>query len=230
MSNPLDDNAAARDAILARVRAALAHAGKKPQPAAARDARIARRAHGPRPAMPDDLVSRFLARATDMASTVERLPSRAGIPASVARYIDSLELPAAIAAQKSHRGVCWPEFADLDWRGAGLEIEARPTTGDDRLGITGCLCAIAETGTIVVTSSAETPTATTLLPDTHIAVVREGDVVAGMEEAFERVRARHDGMPRAINMISGPSRTGDIEQTIVLGAHGPYRVHVLLVP
>ena len=128
------------------------------------------------------------------------------------------------------RGVCWPEFADLDWRGAGLEIEARPTTGDDRLGITGCLCAIAETGTIVVTSSAATPTATTLLPDTHIVVVREGDVVAGMEDAFERVRVRHDHMPRAINMISGPSRTGDIEQTIVLGAHGPFRVHVLLVP
>jgi len=61
-------------------------------------------------------------------------------------------------------------------------------------------------------------------------VLREGDVVAGMEEAFERVRAAHGGMPRAVNMISGPSRTGDIEQTIVLGAHGPYRVHVLLVP
>jgi L-lactate dehydrogenase complex protein LldG len=230
MNNPLDDNASARDAILARVRAALAHQGKRPQPAAARDAHIARRAHGPRPAMPDDLVSRFLERATDMASTVERLPSRAAIPVSIARYLDALELPAAIAAQKSHRGVCWPEFADLDWRGAGLEIEARPTTGDDRLGITGCLCAIAETGTIVVTSSAATPTATALLADTHIVVVREGDVVAGMEEAFERVRAKHDSMPRAINMISGPSRTGDIEQTIVLGAHGPYRVHVLLVP
>ena len=230
MSNPLDDNAAARDAILARVRAALAQAGKQPQPAAARAARIARRAHGPRPAMPADLVSRFLQRATDMASTVERLPSHAAIPTAVARYLDALVLPAAIAAQKSHRGVCWPEFADLDWRGAGLEIEPRPTAGDDRLGITGCLCAIAETGTIVVTSSPATPTATTLLPDTHVVVVREGDVVAGMEEAFARVRARHDGIPRAINMISGPSRTGDIEQTIVLGAHGPFRVHVLLVP
>ncbi len=205
----------------------------RPQRRRARDARVraalARKARGPAAAR--DLDRRALMRARDRHGVDGGAsPSRAGIPASVARYLDALELPAAIAAQKSHRGVCWPEFADLDWRGAGLEIEARPTTGDDRLGITGCLCAIAETGTIVVTSSAETPTATTLLPDTHIAVVREGDVVAGMEEAFERVRARHDGMPRAINMISGPSRTGDIEQTIVLGAHGPYRVHVLLVP
>jgi L-lactate dehydrogenase complex protein LldG len=165
-----------------------------------------------------------------MASTIERLSAAEEIPAAVARYLDALELPPAIAAQKSHRGVCWPEFAWLDWRGAGLDIEVRPTVGDDRLGITGCLCAIAETGTLVVTSSKDTPTATTLLPDTHIAVLRAGDIVSGMEEAFDRVRAAHGSLPRAINMISGPSRTGDIEQTIVLGAHGPYRVHVLLVP
>jgi len=230
MGSRIDDNAAAREAILARVRAALARAGKVPQSAAAREAHIARHAHGPRPAMPGDLVARFVERAAKMASTVERLSSRDAIPAAVTRYLDALELPPAIAEQKSHRGVCWPEFADLDWRGAGLEIDPRPTSGDDRLGITGCLCAIAETGTLVVTSSTTTPTATTLLTDTHVAVVREGDVVAGMEEAFARVRAACGGMPRAVNMISGPSRTGDIEQTIVLGAHGPYRVHILVVP
>jgi L-lactate dehydrogenase complex protein LldG len=230
MASPIDDNAAAREAILARVRAALQRAGKAPQPPGAREAHVARHAQGPRPTLPGDLVARFVERATAMASTVERLASRDDVPAAVVRYLDALELPPAIAAQKSHRGVCWPAFADLDWRGAGLEIEARATTGDDRLGITGCLCAIAETGTLVVTSSAATPTATTLLADTHVAVVRGADVVAGMEDAFERVRAAHGGMPRAINMISGPSRTGDIEQTIVLGAHGPYRVHILLVP
>jgi L-lactate dehydrogenase complex protein LldG len=230
MASPLDDNAAAREAVLARVREALKRAGKAPQAAAAREARVARHAHGPRPTLPGDIVARFVERATDQASTVERLDFVEEVPAAVARYLDALELPPAIAAQKSHRGVCWPEFAWLDWRGAGLDIEARPTVGEDRLGITGCLCAIAETGTLVVTSSKDTPTATTLLPDTHIAIVRAGDVVAGMEEAFDRVRAAHGALPRAISMISGPSRTGDIEQTIVLGAHGPYRVHILLVP
>ena len=230
MTSPLDDNGRAREAVLARVRNALQRSGRSPRSAAERGAYVTRHAHGPRPAVPGDLVGRFLARATDMASTIERLAAAEEIPAAVARYLDALELPPAIAAQKSHRGVCWPEFAWLDWRGAGLDIEVRPTVGDDRLGITGCLCAIAETGTLVVTSSKDTPTATTLLPDTHIAVLRAGDIVAGMEEAFERVRAAHGGMPRAINMISGPSRTGDIEQTIVLGAHGPYRVHILLVP
>jgi len=81
----------------------------------------------------------------------------------------------------------------------------------------------------VLIPGAEMPTATALLPDTHIVVLRAADVVATMEDAFARVRAAKSRMPRAINLISGPSRTGDIEQTIVLGAHGPYRVHVLLL-
>ena len=70
------------------------------------------------------------------------------VEASMARYLAALELPPALAAQKSHAGVCWPEFAALDWRGAGLAIEARPTQGKDRLGITGSFCAVAETGRI----------------------------------------------------------------------------------
>jgi L-lactate dehydrogenase complex protein LldG len=125
--------------------------------------------------------------------------------------------------------VCWPEFADLDWSGAGLSIEARPTQGKDRLAITGSFCAIAETGTLVVLSGADTPTASTLLPDTHVAVLAADRVVSGMEEAFALIRRERGQLPRAVNLISGPSRTGDIEQTIVLGAHGPFRVRILIV-
>ncbi len=179
--------------------------------------------------MPADLVQRFLQRATDMESTVERIADRRDVPAAVARYLAALELPPALTAQRSQAGVCWPEFADLDWAGAGLEIDVRPTVGQDRLGITGAFCAIAETGTIVVLAGADTPTATTLLVDTHVAVVRADRVVSGMEEAFELIRRERGHLPRAVNLISGPSRTGDIEQTIVLGAHGPFRVHILVL-
>ena len=221
------DNAAARDAILGRVRKALGRTGANARAQA--DAYIAAHRHGPRPRMPADLAARFMQRATDMASTIERIASIDEAPRAVARYLDALTLSPRIADQKSHAGVCWPEFAALDWAAAGLKIDPRPATGDDPLGITGAFCAIAETGTLVITSGVETPTATTLLPATHIAVVRAARIVSGMEEAFALIRAEHPVTPRAINMISGPSRTGDIEQTIVLGAHGPFRLHVLVL-
>src|SRR4029450_1607081 len=115
----------------------------------------------------------------DMESTVESLPTLAQLPQAVARYVDALDLDASLAEQKSHRGVCWadlpglgwPEFAALGWSGAGLAIEARPTQGQDRLGITGTFCAVAETGTLVITSGAGRPTPTVLGPGTGVAVV-----------------------------------------------------------
>ena len=229
MTSAIDGNATSREAILASVRSALGKDGSRDDARAAARAYVAARAQGPRPSMPVDLVDRFLVRAADMQSTVERLSSLAQLPAAVARYVDALDLPPALASQKSRRGVCWPELADLDWAGAGLEIAPHPTRGDDRLGITGSFCAIAETGTLVITTGAATPSATMLLPDTHVAVVRADRIVAGMEEAFALVRAERPGMPRAVNLVSGPSRTGDIEQTIVLGAHGPFRVHIVVV-
>jgi len=230
MATSTSSNRAARDAIMQRVRKAVgAVGGDRASAIAQAEAYMAAHAQGPRLPAPDDLVAQFMRRAVDMASTVETIGDRREIPAAVARYLDALVLPPLLAAQKAHAGVCWPEFADLDWAGAGLSIEARPTAGDDRLGITGCFCALAETGTLVVLSGADTPTGTTLLPDTHIGVVRRERIVSGMEEAFALIRRECSPTPRAINMISGPSRTGDIEQTIVLGAHGPYRVHILVL-
>ena len=229
MANGIDNNSSAREAVLGRVRRALDKKGDRSAALADAQRYIAQHATGPRPKLEDDLVTHFLRRASDMESTVERLGSRAEIPGAVARYLDALELPPELAAQKSHRGVCWPELADLDWKRAGVTIEARPTVGDDRLGITGSFCGIAETGTLVILTGVDTPTATTLLPDTHVAVLRAERIVAGMEEAFALIRSERGQLPRAVNMISGPSRTGDFEQTFVLGAHGPYRTHILVV-
>jgi L-lactate dehydrogenase complex protein LldG len=222
-------NRASREAVLGRVRRALGKTGPDDASRDAAQAYVAAHAHGPRPAMPEDLVQRFLTRASDMASTVERIASVEEIPAAVARYLSALTLPPSLAMQQSRSGVCWPEFGGLDWQSQDLHIEARPTVGDDRIGITGTFCGIAETGTLVLITGEPWPIASALLPDTHIAVVRADRIVSGMEEAFALVRAERPTMPRALNLISGPSRTGDIEQTIVLGAHGPYRVHILVL-
>jgi L-lactate dehydrogenase complex protein LldG len=81
----------------------------------------------------------------------------------------------------------------------------------------------------MLVSGARTPPAVSLLPETHIAVVRRGRIVVNMEDAWALWRTEHGELPRAVNFISGPSRTADIEQTVTLGAHGPYRVHVVLV-
>jgi len=216
--------------VLSRVRNALGKSSADPHALADAHRYIAAHAAGPRPRVGADRVAVFVKRATDMESTVDRIADRAAIPGAVARYLGALDLPDSLAAQRSLAGVCWPEFADLDWKSAGLSIDPRPTRGDDRLGITGSFCAIAETGTLVFVTGAQTPTATALLPDTHVAVVAASRIVAGMEDAFALIRAELKVPPRAVNLISGPSRTGDIEQTIVLGAHGPYRLHILVLP
>jgi len=185
---------------------------------------------GPRPAIEGDLRMRFGLMSERMSSTVDEGAQWADAPASVARYLD--------ARQLGRQAIVWASLSHLDWAGAGLSVEARPprrdeSDGADPVGITSCFCALAETGTLVLLSSAQTPASTHLLPATHIALVPASRIVATMEDAFALMRSECGGvdqmMPRAINMVSGPSRTGDIEQTIVIGAHGPFRVHIIVV-
>jgi L-lactate dehydrogenase complex protein LldG len=225
----IDDNQRSRDAVLSRIRAALGRHGSDAAARAAALAYVAARREGPRPRLPADLAQHFVTRATDLASTVERVASQQDVVAAVGRYVASLDAGCADPGQDPLAGVCWPEFAALDWSAAGISVESRPTLGHDAIGITGCFCAIAETGTLVFVTSARTPSATFLLPATHIAIVRTDQLLAAMENAFTKVRAEHGTLPRAVNLVSGPSRTGDIEQTIVLGAHGPRRLHIVLV-
>ena len=176
----------------ARVRKALGKTGDRARGARRRRAYIAAHAQGPRPAMPADLVARFMQRATDMAEHASSAsPTVATIPAG-GRAL-SRRAGAAAGARRAEiargRLLAGIRRSRLGGRGARDRSAARPT-GDDRLGITGAFCAIAETGTLVVLSGADTPTATTLLPDTHIAVVRADRIVSGMEEAFALIRAR----------------------------------------
>ncbi|HET6718026.1 MAG TPA: lactate utilization protein C, partial [Rhodocyclaceae bacterium] len=143
------------------------------------------------------------------------------VPAAAATYLAAMHLP--------RRAAIWADLRRLDWAGAGIEVAVRAASADDAVGITGAFCAIAETGSLLCLSGPGSDASTSLLPETHLAVVPVSRLVAGMEEAFALVGAERGSLPRALNFISGPSRTGDIEQTIVLGAHGPARVHLILV-
>jgi L-lactate dehydrogenase complex protein LldG len=214
---------AARERILQRIRRAQGHGGPAPSAAEREAVDSYLRAHprGPLPAIEDDRVARFCDRARVASCSWARVARLEDAPAAVRRYLDAQDLPKS--------GCVWPALAGLDWAGAGLALAARAAQGDDAVGVTGAFCGLAETGTLMLVSGAESPASVSLLPETHVAVLPVGRIVAHMEDGWALARRELHTLPRAVNFISGPSRTADIEQTLVLGAHGPYRVHIVLI-
>lgn len=217
----------AREKILGKIRnsqartAAGSVAGTG-APAEMRDSYLAQHPRGPLPPPTDNLVASFKERAVKLSSDVLETNNRMEVPTLLAHYLNERKLPM--------RGVCWPSLSNLPWSAAGLEIQSRPAIDQDLVGVTGTFCAIAETGTLMLLSGAETPATTSLLPETHVAVLDPRRIVATMEDAWDLMRKEYKQPPRAVNFISGPSRTADIEQTVTLGAHGPYRVLLILAP
>ena len=102
---------------------------------------------------------------------------------------------------------------------------------DDAIGVSHALAGVAESGTLVLASGADNPTTLNFLPETHVVVLAAEDVVGDYETVFAMLRKRYGkaALPRTVNMITGPSRSGDIEQTILLGAHGPRRLHIVII-
>ena len=216
----------ARENILARIRKAHGRPGGEPTAAEMAQVRgvIASPTVGPLPpgARAPDRLMQFRAECDRVGTTHQTIEDLAGVPAAIAAWLAANAQPPRLAA--------WGAFANLDWRGAGLEAEFRPARPDDVTGLTGSFCAIAETGTLLLLSSPTEPKVTALLPDNHIAVVSRARLVRTMEESFGLLRSERGLLPRATWFVSGPSRTADIEQTVVVGAHGPYRAHVVIVP
>jgi L-lactate dehydrogenase complex protein LldG len=150
------------------------------------------------------------------------------VPDAVARYLAAENLPAELKMAPD------PGLDALPWHERPLlQIQRGKAESGDAVSLTPCLAAVAETGTLMLTSGEATPTMLNFLPDTHIVVVRGWQVVATYEDGWDLLRAQSAdklwGLPRTVNFITGPSRTGDIEQRIELGAHGPRRLHVIVV-
>ncbi len=216
------DTSAARQAIFSRIRKAQQRSAEPTQGELdAVQEYLRRHPSGPRPAIGPDMIQHFKEQALRMSDTVADIGSLNEAPAAVAQYLDELGI--------AKKAIAWNTLSELGWSGAGIAVEFRVPKNEDLVGITGAFCAVAETGSLLLLSSPDTFASASLLPETHIAILPASRIVAAMEDAFALVRSEHGELPRATNFISGPSRTGDIEQTIVLGAHGPYRVHVLIV-
>jgi L-lactate dehydrogenase complex protein LldG len=111
---------------------------------------------------------------------------------------------------------------------------ARSVVGDGNsivrsadLGVTGCDCLVAQTGSIFVTTRSAGGRALSVLPAAHLVVARRDQLVPDLEAAFALMRKRYDRhWPSLLCLISGPSRTADIEKILVMGAHGPKRLAV----
>lgn len=216
------ETSSARAAIFARIRKAQQRAPTAQQSELDQvQDYLAHHVSGPRPDLGLDLVERFRQQALRTSQTLDEVATLADVPAATARYLDGLG--------GAKTAVAWKTLDALPWQTAGLNVEFRPPVNEDLVGITGCFCAVAETGTLMLLSGPDTFASAALLPETHIAIVPKARIVAGIEDAFALAKSERGELPRATNFISGPSRTGDIEQTIVLGAHGPYSVHVILV-
>lgn len=164
----------------------------------------------------------FAEQLTLAEATIERLTELNQVPRAATAYLKQAGLPGEVTLA--------PGLAEVaDGFPSSVSVNTEVERGEVRVALTWAWAGIAETGSIVMLSSEDTPTSLNFLPDVFIVVLDVRDLLATMEDVWQRMRAEFGkAMPRAINVITGPSRTADVEQIIQLGAHGPRQMHVLL--
>jgi len=206
-------NDPSRDAILARLGAG---------PAATGAPGVRRAAPAALPPGSPALVEAWLETVQAAGASVARAASPSAVGTQVASYLAQAGLPPAVVAAPDLRplGVAWPE---------GLTVTYGPTAGEDRVAVTGAFAGVAETGSIVCLGGPGHPTGLNFLCEHHVAVVRESAILADLDGLWQALADAGHALPRAVNIITGPSRTADIEQRLQLGAHGPRRLHLVLL-
>ena len=172
-------------------------------------------------------VDLFIREAEQASATVARVSGLSGLPREVARYLAKNNLPMTlkVAPEISEPAIPWT-------RETLLSVEEGRADGSESASVSRAFAGIAETGTLVMLSGPENPTTLNFLPPTHMVVVSASEIAGDYEETWNRLREKGEEgrfMPRAVNWITGPSRTADIEQTLLMGAHGPQRLHIVIV-
>jgi L-lactate dehydrogenase complex protein LldG len=221
-----------REAVLGAIRRGLRRGPLPPDQAAMLRERLAEHPRQLQPAITRGdraaLLTRFIANVEREFGTVALLPDIAAVPEAIAVYLAAHNLPTALVMSPH------PDLQAIPWSDRPLlsvrEGRADPT---DAVGLQHGFAGIAETGTLMLPSGPDRPTTVNLLPDTALVFLRASRVVGAYEDAWDLMRAERGinagGMPRNVMLVTGPSRSADIEQTLELGAHGPRRLHILLV-
>jgi L-lactate dehydrogenase complex protein LldG len=195
----------ARNDILSSIRAQGRKAAQVPSPYSA-------------PTIADSVIA-FAERAQRANAEVRILNSEADVPMAVADLLRARNLPAIVHVPPSASALPW-ELAP------GLTLERNTPFGDDAA-VAVAPFGIAETGTLVYPSGADSPASWHFRAGFEIAVLRAEDILPHMEDVIGRLKANE--LASTLNFVTGPSRTGDIEQTLELGAHGPKALAILIV-
>lgn len=178
--------------------------------------------------LPEEQIRKFIAEAEMVNATITRVNTNAEIPQEIAKYLAVNNLPSRI----KHA----PSLTHLDWSTTLMEVKQGIGEAMDEVCVTLAYAGIAETGTLVTYSGKQNPTTMNFLPPVHVAVLCAGDITGSYEDVWLKLRSDLDNkkqtasfIPRTVNLITGPSRTGDIQQTLLLGIHGPQRLHIIIV-
>ena len=174
-------------------------------------------------------VQNFIKEAQKVDATATQIKSINELPKTIIDYLASQNLPMEIRIAAS--------LVDVSWLNQPLlTVEAGRAEESDLVGVSCAFAGVAETGTLIYLSGKENPSTLHLLPPTHIAVLKAKDIEGNYESVLARVRhVSQDGLksafslPRAVSWVTGPSRSGDIEQTLLLGVHGPKRLHIVVI-
>jgi len=169
--------------------------------------------------VPPAPLERFIERVTLHACTHERIPRLDDLPFRALAWLESRTPLTRLWMSAPLAALAWP---------ATLARRTDAAQQDTVAAVSLAFAGIAESGTLVMHAGPESPITHNFVPEFHVIALRLADLVANQEAVWARLRERGT-MPRALNLIAGPSRTGDVEQTIQIGAHGPRAVHIVLV-
>lgn len=231
----MSSSTSSRERILARIREALSQPAPprhlSPEVLSGRETPATSDPQGWLPPVPDalpDRVALFAKNCSDLKTEW----------ISVTSYSEAFQRIQQIAEADQWQRVAAHRFPGAEqltaiWEGSMLWTDA----GYDKMelercdvGITTCDCLIAQTGSVLVSSKSAGGRALSVLPPHHIVLADRSHMVGDLADAFRRVRENHQGsVPAFLSFITGPSRTGDIERILVLGAHGPKRFTIVFV-
>lgn len=163
----------------------------------------------------------FIQKLELSGASVDFADTYSGVPGAIEAYLKAHGGDQEI--NTSDRVVAdleWPDLSQISFGSCDQSVD---------VSVSRAFAGVTETGTLMLSSSMNVNTSSLFLPRISVVLVEAETVVASLEDAWRLKRASSPKMPRSINLITGPSRTGDIEQKIEIGAHGPVELHVIVI-